>query len=105
MVFLKPKDVAERLGVSPRQVSSLAKDLENAQLVQFQKTGLGSFLFREEDPELLLEYYQLLGFFGKKVFALQMFQEQMELKAPPADPKPEWSGLLQNAKYHAVRPT
>lgn len=99
MFILKPKDMAERLGITPAQVTILAKDIEKTQTYKFRKTALGSFLFLERDYKIIKEYQQILHFFGKKEIAMEMFENKMSSYESMKETRPDWTRYLRNAKY------
>lgn len=92
---LKPKDVALLLQIKPYQVTALAKDIEHAGLYRFKKTPIGSFLFKEEEIELLKEYYQTYYFFRKKKVALDMLRMRADLFETEEEKKPSWVKFLR----------
>jgi len=96
---IKPKDMADLIGVKPSQVTNLAKDIENANLYRFSKTPFGSFLFYEHEAELLKEYNMTFYFFKKKKIALEMIENRLEMLIKIEEEKPYWVGLLVNAVY------
>lgn len=99
MNLLKPKDLSKELDIPAYKISTMAKDIENAQLHTFTKTSLGSFQFEEKDKIVLEEYYQLINFFKKKRYALEMLEQQLILKLPQEESEPEWMKFLLNAKF------
>jgi len=99
MLLLKPKDMATHLNTPPDKISILAKDIETANIYSFEKTALGSFLFKEKDIEILKEYRDLTYFFQKKKEALAMLDQYIKSKPLEKETKPSWANLLFNAKF------
>lgn len=79
-MYLKPKDMAERLHLPAYKVSSLANDLEKTGCCRFRKTPLGSFLFMEKDFVVLKQYSDTLYFFKRKRHAIDMIKQQMHMQ-------------------------
>lgn len=80
-------------------VSKLARDIESANLHTFEKTPLGSFLFKIEEKELIVDYFESLSFIKKKEYALELIKESIQSNKVPT--KPEWINRkhLKNAKF------
>lgn len=93
-MFLKPKDIAERLHLPAYKVSVLAKDLEKSGYCIFQKTPLGSFLFIEKDYIVLKQYSEMLYFFKRKRHALEMLKQQL-----PSQEEEETENVLAHMKH------
>jgi hypothetical protein len=99
MKLVKPKYMAQKLGIQPSKLTILAKDIENANLYKFPKTPLGSFLFYEKNEEMLKEYQQTLWFFKRKKEALLVLERRMDLFEEEEDNKPDWDKFLGNVVY------
>lgn len=99
MSQLKPKDVANKIGITPSKVSVLAQEIEASQLYSFTKTPLGSFLFFEKDIELLKEYSYIRVFFREKNERFQMLKHKIEELSLIEEEKPDWMKHLKNARF------
>lgn len=95
-MYLKPKDMAEKLHLPAYKVSTLAKDLENAGCCTFRKTPLGSFLFVEKDYFVLKQYADTLYFFKRKRHAIEMLKEQLEKEEEPPE---DVMAYMKNARF------
>lgn len=99
MNLLKPKDIAKKLNTPPEKISNFARDIENAQIHVFERTPLGSLLFREKDIEILKEYNDLMYFFRYKNQALEMLNHEIDNLVERKEEKPEWMKMLYNSKF------
>lgn len=98
MTYLKPKDMALRLGIEPARVSAYAKEIENTRRYKFGKTPMGSFLFVQNDEKILKEYSQLVGFFEKKSAVMEMIHYKLD-QLEPEKKEPDWFKRLKNIRH------
>ena len=96
-MYLKPKDMGEKLRLPATKVSSLAKDLESSGCCVFRKTPLGSFLFEEKDFLVLKHYSDTLYFFKRKRHAIEMLKEQLDQQQE--EEKESVLSTMKNARY------
>lgn len=75
----KPRDFGLVLDIHPTKITKLAKDIEEQDIYQFEKTMLGSYLFQKEDIKIIKEYHELLVFFKRKNQALQKLDERVKI--------------------------
>lgn len=93
---IKPKEMARFLNISPARLSKYADEIEMVKVYRFNRTPLGSFLFEEDDYEILREYIQIANFFGRKKDTMEMFKQSVGDKYRSRD-LPHWMRLMRNA--------
>lgn len=100
--FIKPKEVAKHLNITPKKASDHAREIEETKIHTFNRTPLGSVLFLEHEIDLIKDYDEIKMFFDRKAEAQKIFKEQMmDKKVEPEEP--EWFKMLKNAKKQPIR--
>lgn len=95
---IKINEMARYLQVDPAKLSQHAEEIEATKVYKFGRTPLGSFLFDEDDYEVLKDYLQVAAFFGRKRETMDMFRQISETKYRIKS-RPDWMKHMPNAFF------
>lgn len=96
MYQYKPKHLAIILNIPPERVSVLAQQIEQSKLYRFKKTPLGSYIFKQDDIEVISEFFHISLFFNKRKQVNEMLRYKLS-SYKQEEERPQWFKHLKNA--------